>query len=178
MATAAAVEARAAVRVRVAAVVEVLEVVNEVVIEGEMVAAAVIVAQVTSVIVAVASLATGAKSSAQAKEGPKAVVVAAVEATVTAAAVVDLVPGTDSEMEVARDSFRTRQSGAWAIATATTTAKTREVAGGMAKEAVAVDKSCLEPTRWLLLRSDLASVQRVAPNRDLVLDPSRLRNTK
>lgn len=173
--TAVAAEAGAAARAGVAAVVGVLEVV----IKGVIAAVAVIVAQVASVTVAVANLATRAESNnARVEEGPEVVVVAAAEATVAAAAaaVVDLVPGTGNEMEVARDNFRNRLSGAPATATTMGTKTTRAVAGEMAKEAVAADKSYLEPTRSWLLRSVLVWVQRVAPNRDLVLDPNLQHN--
>lgn len=156
----AAIKAGAAARVGVAAAVA-----REVVVEVEIAAVAVIAAQVTSVItVNAARLATGAESNnVRAEEGPEAVAKAVTEATVITVAVavaaeVGPVPETgNTEMEVARDSFRNRLSGARATATTTAGAKiTRGVAGGMAKETVAVDRSYLEPTRSLLLRSDLA----------------------
>lgn len=158
----AAIKAGAAARVGVAAAVA-----REVVVEVGIAAVAVIAAQVTSVItVAAARLTTGAESnSVRAEEGPEA---EAVAKAVTEAAVITVAVAVaagvgpvretgNNEMEVARDSFRNRLSGARATATTTVGAKiTRGVAGGMAKETVEVDRSYLEPTRSLLLRSDLA----------------------
>lgn len=139
----------------------------EAVVEGGIaaVAVAVSVVQVASITVAKASPATGAESSSvQAEESHEAVAEAATEATLAAAVVAGVgpVPETGSNgMEAARDKFRNHLSGARVTTTTTATTTmgtkiTREVAGGMAKEAVAVDKSYLEPTRLLLLRSDLA----------------------
>lgn len=151
------IEARATARAGVAAAV-----VLAAVVEGGIaaVAVAVSVVQVASITVAKASLATGAESnSVRAEESHEAEAVAEVATEATVAAGVGPVPETGSNgMEAARDSFRNHLSGARVTTTATTmgTKITRGVAGGMAKEAVAVDKSYLEPTRSLLLRSDLA----------------------